>query len=313
MKRIVTDSLNKELSLPHKGPVFLAIGMFDGVHTGHCAVLGTCLNHACQAAGQAGVLTFHPHPSRLFHPENPVLLIQEPWMKEIRLARMGFAFLIEQHFQAEFASVETKDFPALLQRALPELQAVYVGENWRYGKGRTGDVSTLTEGFGQLGVRVFSQARVESDGESVSSTRIRRLLEAGEIGQANDLLGYAYFARSTVIAGRQLGRTIGFPTLNLPWNPELKPRYGVYEVRVLDANDRPLGMGIANYGMRPTVEQSAAEPLLEVHLLDNPSSMPGSGEILTVEWLKFIRPETRFTSVEELREQIARDVATVRG
>ncbi len=311
MKRVVSDSLEGELPLLGTGPVFLAIGMFDGVHTGHCAVLESCLRDARAAEGRAGVLTFQPHPSRLFHPDQPVLLIQELWMKEIRLAGMGFDFLIEQRFHERFAAISADEFPRALQRAIPDLNSVYVGANWCYGKGRTGNVDSLSMSLAKPGVRVVSLQRVEFAGESVSSTRIRRLLEEGRMEEANVLLGYTYFSRGVVVAGRQLGRKIGFPTLNISWNPELKPRYGVYEVQVEDGNGHSIGKAIANYGVRPTVQESASEAILEVHLLERTDSLPGPGDTLQIKWVRFVRPEMRFASIEELKEQIQRDVTMV--
>jgi riboflavin kinase/FMN adenylyltransferase len=150
---------------------------------------------------------------------------------------------------------------------------------------------------------VRSIPRVHLQGAPISSTRIRDDLEAGRLEEANLLLGYAYFAVGVVVPGRRLGRTLGFPTLNLPWQPELQPRHGVYAVRVGD-DQAPPGPGVANYGTRPTVA-SAGEPLLEVHALGPCPFTAGSR--LTVEWLKFLRPEQKFASVDELRAQIARD------
>ena len=123
------------------------------------------------------------------------------------------------------------------------------------------------------------------------------------MAEANALLGYTYFAEGTVQPGRQLGRTIGFPTLNLGWDPELKPVYGVYAVEVSGDSGQPV-KGVANYGLRPTVEQTS-RPLLEVHLLE--ASALTHGAKVTVRWLHFLRPEARFGSTEELRAQIARD------
>src|SRR5262249_41894576 len=116
-------------------------------------------------------------------------------------------------------------------------------------------------------------------------------------------LGYSYFAEGTVRGGRKLGRQIGFPTLNLAWEPELKPRYGVYTVSIVDAEGRT-SLGVANYGLRPTVEDTK-KPLLEVHVLGETKLTEGSA--ITVHWLSFLRPEKKFAGVEELRAQIAQD------
>lgn len=295
------DSLERT-ALPAQ-PLHLAIGMFDGVHLGHKSVIESAVHSARRSGGLAGVLTFWPHPSALFRPENPTRLLMPPGMKRAVLGRLGLDFLIEQNFSREFAGTGAREFIALLQRCLPRLTAVYVGENWRFGRDRAGDIAVLIEEARKAGLAVFSAPRLNHNGAPISSSRIRELLVAGAMAEANALLGYTYFAEGTVQPGRQLGGTIGFPTLNLVWDPELKPGYGVYAVEVSGALGQPV-KGVANYGLRPTVG-SATAPLLEVHLLE-PSPLT-YGDRLTVRWLHFLRPEARFGSVEELGRQIARD------
>ena len=170
-------------------------------------------------------------------------------------------------------------------------------------------VTTLVEAAKrEEGVAVYSAERLSHNGAPISSSRIRELLTAGEITAANALLGYSYFAEGVVERGRQLGRTIGFPTLNIPWEPELKPRFGVYAVNVVDETGRSCP-GVANYGTRPTVE-AAGKPVLEVHLLEN--SALTYGDKVRVNWLYFLRPESKFGGLEELRQQIALDSENAR-
>ncbi len=294
-------------ALPPK-PLHLAIGMFDGVHLGHQSVIDSALHSARRSGGLAGVLTFWPHPSALFRPEQPTPLLMSPVMKRRVLGQLGLDFVIEQNFSREFSQIEAAGFLPWLQRYLPQLSAVYVGENWRFGRGRVGDVAALVGLARAAGVAVFSAPRLNHNGAPISSSRIRELLAAGEVAEANALLGYSYFAEGVVERGRRLGHTIGFPTLNIPWQPELRPRYGVYAVEVMTATKNPL-KGVANYGVRPTVE-SAGVPLLEVHLLEHSSLT--YGDKLTVNWLQFLRPESKFGSMEELRLQIATDTRNAR-
>jgi riboflavin kinase/FMN adenylyltransferase len=284
-------------------PLHLAIGMFDGVHLGHQSVIESAIHSARRSGGLAGVLTFWPHPSVLFRPDRPVPQLLPPAVKRRVLGGLGIDFLVEQAFSREFAGIDARGFVAFLQRHLPSLAAVYVGENWRFGRDRAGDVAMLVEEARQAGLAVFSAPRLNHNGAPISSSRIRELLAAGAVAEANALLGYSYFAEGVVERGRQLGRTIGFPTLNVAWEPELKPAYGVYAVEVLTAQKQPL-KGVANYGLRPTVTQTT-RPLLEVHLLETSSLT--YGDKLTVSWLHFLRPESKFGSMEELRLQIARD------
>ncbi|HEX2861763.1 MAG TPA: riboflavin kinase, partial [Lacunisphaera sp.] len=211
-------------------PLHLAIGMFDGLHLGHQSVIEAALHSAQHSEGLAGVLTFWPHPSALFRPEAPTPLLMVPETKRAVLSRLGVDVLIEQEFSREFAAIGADEFVPWLRRHLPSLAAIYVGENWRFGRGRAGDVAKLVEEAQAAGLVVYSAPRLNHNGVPVSSSRIRELLAAGDLAAANAMLGYSYFSEGIVQRGRQLGRTIGFPTLNLAWEPPLKPRYGVYAV-----------------------------------------------------------------------------------
>ena len=307
MKASVFSSL-ETTRLPDQ-PLHLAIGMFDGVHLGHHAVVEAALQSARRSGGLAGVLTFHPHPSALFQPDRPTRLIMELPTKTRHLLRLGLDAVITQPFTLDFAHLAAVDFLPWLKERLPRLAGIYVGENWRFGAGRKGDVALLVAEGRRLGLSIFSAPPVNFDGEPVSSTRIRNLIEQGEVGAAGALLGYAYYAEGPVISGRRLGRTLGFPTLNLAWAPDLRPRLGVYVTRVTGAKSGAALPAVANYGLRPTVEQ-ATEPRLEAHVL---GACPfNQGDAITVEWLRFLRPEMKFSGLDELRSQIARDVADAR-
>lgn len=301
------SSLEAAGALPVR-PLHLAIGMFDGVHLGHRAVIEAAVQSARRSGGIAAVLTFWPHPSALFRPENPTRLIQDGPTKARVLLTLGVDAVVTQAFTTELAGVVAEDFLPWLKQRLPQLAAVYVGENFRFGRGRRGDVTMMLASARANGLNVFSAPRVSLDGEPISSTRIRGLLEAGEIAAANALLGYTYFAEGVVTPGKRLGRTIGFPTLNLAWAPGLRPRFGVYAVRVSGAKSAAPLPAVANYGLRPTVEQ-ATEPRLEAHVL---VACPfGEGDVVRVEWERFVRPEMKFAGVEALRAQIEKDRVAV--
>ncbi len=290
-------------ALPDR-PLQLAIGMFDGVHLGHRAVVASAVAAARNSSGLAAVLTFWPHPSIFFRAASPTRLIMSPADKVRALAVLGIEAIITLNFSEELARLPAEEFLPYLRRYLTRLEGVHVGDNWRFGRGRTGDSSLLVREGARLGLNVASVPRVELAGTPVSSTRIRELLQSGEISRANELLGAPYAAHGTVIPGRQLGRKLGFPTLNLAWTPDLQPRYGVYAVKVSGSKSTVVLPGVANFGLRPTVE-AVAEPRLELHILgDCPY---GTGDEVTVEWLRFIRPEMKFSGVEELRAQITRD------
>ncbi len=293
-----------------KGELHLAIGVFDGVHLGHKAVIESAVFSARRSDGICGVLTFDPHPSRLFRPQDPTRLIMPIKTKTAMLHEVGVDCVICKHFDAAFASIPADEFLAQLKRALPALKSIYVGENFRFGQRRVGDVDTLIVSGRKLGLGVFSAERIKHNGEPISSTRIREELEAGSIVSANDLLGYNYTATGAIVGGAKLGREIGFPTLNLPWQPECLPRFGVYCVHFRKCGSKVWQAGVANYGVKPTVAAGEQTPVLEVHGLE--ATELTAGDAIEVEWLRFIRPEQKFASVDQLKVQIAQDCATAR-
>ncbi len=287
-----------------KTPLHLAIGMFDGVHLGHRAVIEAAIQSARRSGDVAGVLTFWPHPSRVLYPENPTPLLITSEMKTSILYEMGMDLVIQKEFTQTFAQVEAEDFLTTLKRSLPTLVSIFVGEDYRFGKNRRGDVCLMIQEAKRLGLHVFSVERIKLNGVDISSTRIREHIQAGRIEESNTLLGYIYSCSGKVCRGQKIGREIGFPTVNLSWTPELSPRFGVYAVRViLEGCDKCLP-GVANYGLRPTASEGG-NPLLEVHLLKDLEVQLGTE--LIVKWYSFIRPEIRFPDLDALRRQIVID------
>lgn len=289
----------------------LAIGIFDGVHLGHKAVIESAVFSARRSGGVSGVLTFDPHPSRLFSPENPTKLIMSLESKTDMLHKIGVDVVIWKRFEPTFASISADDFLTKLKKSLPTLKSICVGENFRFGKKRAGDVATLVKFGNSLGISVFSAERIRHNGEPISSTRIRKELESGRIEAVNDLLGYNYFSKGTVIGGNQLGRKMGVPTLNLNWSPECRPCFGVYHVRFRNLAQTPWAFAVANYGVKPTIEPENQTPLLEVHALEDTDL--NQGDSIEVEWLHFIRKEKKFPSQEALFAQIAKDCEIARN
>ena len=291
-------------------PLFVAIGIFDSVHLGHREVIKTACLEAKQVNGLVVVLTFRPHPSRLFRPTVPTLMMQNVATQAQLLSQIGVDAVVVHPFSLEFAHIEAKDFLPWLKAKWKNLSGVFVGETWRFGTGRSGGVDLLKASAKELGIRVSAIPSVMIGGAPVNSTRIRSLLQSGEIGATQPLLGYHYFSVGKVESGKKLGRTIGFPTLNKLYDPELRPRLGVYAVRV-SAKGVTLP-GVANYGLRPTVEKTT-DPKLETHILGNQPCPFDYGDTITVEWIEFLRPEMKFNSLDELKLQIAKDVDSARG
>jgi len=285
----------------------LAIGAFDGVHLGHRAVLHSARDLARQTLGQVGVLTFDPHPSRILRPQSAVPLIFNRAQKDERLTEAGAQFIHHQAFDAQHAAMEAGDFPKWLQKTFPNLQSLHVGTNFQYGRNRSGNNQTLIRDAAAIGVKVHFVEPVILENVPVSSSRIRTALTSGAISFANQMLLRPYEAEGSIITGKQIGRRIGFPTLNIDWSPELLPAFGVYAVELVTPNG-VAEPSIANWGLRPTVEAAALKPLLEIHLLRPTEALPAHGESLRVRWLEYIRDEQKFADLSALERQISSDV-----
>jgi riboflavin kinase / FMN adenylyltransferase len=291
------------------GPIFLAIGVFDGVHLGHRAVIERVLADARNAGGTAVVATFDPHPARILRPEKaPRILTSTP--HKLRLIRdLGVEHLLILPFSREFAETEPAKFLHDLSAAGRPLREICVGHEWCFGKNRAGNLALMAEIGRELGFDEVGVPAVQIDGEVASSTLIRSAIEAGNLARAARFLGREYAILGTVVRGDQLGRRLGFPTANLAAHNEQFPPNGVYAVDVQRNGTRL--RGVANIGVRPTIANASGERLLEVHLFDFDSDL--YGEDLEVTFRRFLRPERKFESLEELKAQIAQDVAAARA
>lgn len=291
-----------------EGPLHLAIGVFDGVHVGHKAVIEAAFDSANTTGGQVVVVTFDPHPVEVLAPANAPRLLAGHQHKLFILERdLGVRNVLIVRFDRDFAEQSGEEFVrALVAAAPPEgISRICVGESWQFGKGRSGDVALLRELGAELAFEVTGVTTIEVGGMRVSSTRIREAVGAGDFEIAETLLGRKYTVFGTVIPGRQLGRTIGFPTANLTVHSEQLPPTGVYAVRATGYGDS--WNGVANLGYRPTVEGGEVKRLLEVHLFGLEHEI--YGEDLEIEFVKFLRPEKKFDGVDALKRQIATDAA----
>lgn len=288
-------------------PVFLAIGVFDGVHLGHHAVITRALGDARAAGGSAVVVTFDPHPIRVLRPEHaPHLLTSTP--HKTRLIRaLGIEHLLFIPFDLAFAATPPDEFIRQLAGACA-LREICVGHQWSFGKGRAGNLELLQRLGAQLSFAEVGVPAVEIDGEIVSSTLIRHAVANGNLAKAARLLGREYTVLGTVVRGAQLGRQLGFPTANLAAHNEQFPPDGVYAVEVQRNGTRL--RGVANIGIRPTVAAPDGQRLLEVHLFDFADDI--YGEDLEVTFRRFLRPEKKFDSLEALRAQITTDAEAAR-
>ena len=289
-------------------PLHLAIGAFDGVHLGHRAVLHSAREAAWADGGIVGVLTYDPHPSKVLRPESSVPLIFTRAQKDERLTEAGAQLIHHEKFDRAHAGIEAADFPKWLKQTFPHLKSLHVGSNFQYGRGRAGNGETLITHAAAEGLGVKLVAAVHLGDETVSSSRIRQCLGAGELALAHAMLFRPYEAVGIIIGGRRLGRTIGFPTVNVAWEPELKPSYGVYAVEVIFQGEAL--PAVANYGQRPTVESGPVAPLLEAHVLRGMA--PTTGDAVRVRWIRRLRAEQKFADLSALQAQIAKDVAAAK-
>lgn len=284
------------------GPCHLALGVFDGVHLGHQAVIGQALAARDRLGGSCGVLTFDPYPIQVLFPAKaPRRLLASLDHKAELLSAMGVDFLLALPFDRDRAAQEAEDFVREIARG--GVKTLAVGEDWRFGKDRRGDVALLEAMAPQLGFELAALPPVMMEGERISSTRIRQAIRDGNLEAAARMLGRPYTVAGRVIEGRRLGRELGFPTANLVEGDEQFPPDGVWAVRAVESGRR--FDGVANLGIRPTVDGQAHA--LEVHLFDFEGDL--YGKVLEVEFVRLLREERKFSSLEALREQIARDAA----
>lgn len=288
--------------------VSAAIGVFDGVHLGHQAVIRRLLETARTAATPAVVLTFHPHPGAVIAPDRTPPAIQSLDHRLRSLAALGVDATWVIAFDEPFSRQSGETFVRSLIRGFGDLHSVHVGSRFTFGHQRSGNVSLLRRLGRDLGFTVHPVEPVTLDGAVVSSTRLRHLIAAGQLEAVTTLLGRPYSLAGTVQPGNQLGRRLGTPTANLDVAGLILPPYGVYVAQaVIDGQPHP---AVANLGLRPTVTPAAHRPSLEVHLLDIHPDL--YHRPLEVRLLHQLRPEITFPSLAGLTAQIQRDIAAAR-
>ena len=291
-----------------RGPLFLAIGVFDGVHRGHQAVISTSARHARSAEGTSVVVTFDPHPAKVLRPRNAPHLLTATQHKIALIRALGVSHLLIIEFNREFAATSPEDFVQRLVTHSKPLREICVGHEWSFGKDRRGNLDLLKKLGARFDFNVVGIPPVMVHGAVVSSTAIRQAVEAGSLAKAAEMLGREYTILGTVTRGDQLGKKIGFPTANLSAHSEQFPPNGVY---LAEAWFEGVSYhGVVNLGYRPTVTGDKSPRLLEIHLLDFERDI--YGEDLEVRFIRYLRPERKFDSVEALARQIDVDVRQAR-
>jgi len=289
----------------------VTLGTYDGVHLGHQEIIRGMVQRAKENGQESVLLTFHPHPRMVLYPDShSVRLIDTVEEKLVKLEKLGLDTVILFPFTMKFSRLTAVEFVRDILVKQIGVKEMFVGHDHHFGKNREGNFQQLEE----LGVLYdFSVKEIEavSIGEvTISSTKIRKALAAGEMDQVTRFLGEPYKLTGEVIHGNKLGRTIGFPTANLKIDQSTKmlPEIGVYAVRV-QLNDRSLE-GVMNIGKKPTVQQS---DLISVEVFLFEFSEDIYGELLTVTIFDRLRGEQRFGSVEELKQQLKKDEQNARS
>ena len=281
----------------------VTIGTFDGVHIGHQKIIEKLIQNASDNNYESLILTFFPHPRMVLQEGSDIKLLNTIEERCDLLEKTGLNNLIIHPFDKEFSRLTAEEFVKTILVDIFNIQKIIIGHDHRFGRNRTADISDL-ELFGkQFGFEVEQISAQEIDAVSISSTKIRNAIIDGNMAVANEYLGYNYVLTGIVIQGKQLGRTIGFPTANLKIEEDYKliPKNGVYIVK--STINQKTVFGIMNIGINPTVNGDKLS--IEVHFIDLDGDLYNSN--ITISVLDRIRDEQKFDSIELLKQQIQRD------
>jgi riboflavin kinase/FMN adenylyltransferase len=314
-----------DLQKPPGTKVCLAIGFFDGVHLGHQQIVRQTISDARQHGALSVVVTFDHHPNTVVAPARVPPLVYSLPQKLRAIERLGPDRLLLLHFDKAFSEKTGDSFVRQLATDLGPIHSLCVGANFRFGHKRSGDVSLLKSLGAELGFAVHGLAAVSLDGKTVSSTRIRETLLAGDLDAVSQMLGRAYSFSGKVIEGKKLGHKLGFPTANLDTGGLALPPNAVYAVQASvishqrstnaddPASDQPKNSshrGVMNIGTRPTLQETTLKRTVEAHLLDFSGDLYGEEVEITV--LERVRDEKKFADLAELGKQISRDIEKAR-
>lgn len=283
-------------------PTCLTLGVFDGLHLGHQAIMKTVVERANATDTTPTVITFDPHPRSVLSPENAPPLLQTLDQRLAAFEFLGIKQTIVIRFDQEFAAIDANEF--LRETVHERLQAkeVYLGKGFAFGKSRAGNIELLRNISNDLGFYADEVPEVQLRGNRISSSKIRQYLQEGKVNLARRMLGRPYGVEGQIVRGFQRGRTIGFPTANLKPKNRVVPKYGVYATATLI--DDIWRRSITNVGVRPTFENES-EPSVETYIFDFDRDL--YGDSLRLRFLHRIRDERKFNGIDELKSQIKRD------
>jgi len=284
----------------------LTLGTFDGVHIGHKKILERITQNTENGKYESLVLTFFPHPRMVLQEKSEIKLLNTIAEKSKLLEQTGIENLVIHPFNESFSRLTAEEFVHSILVDQFHIQKIIIGHDHRFGRNRTANIDDLIAFGTEYGFEVEQISAQEIQDVSVSSTKIRKALDEGNIALANEYLGYPYFLSGEVVKGKQLGRTIGFPTANIHIEEEYKkiPKNGVYIVKTFIDNKTVFGM--MNIGFNPTV--NGERQTIEVNLFDFDADI--YGQKLEISLLEYIREEQKFGSVDLLKEQLNRDKNT---
>lgn len=288
------------------GPSVITLGVFDGVHLGHQQLLHSALQGARRRALSAWALTFDPHPAALLAPDHRPRLITTLEQRLDAFRQQGMDGVCIIPFSRAFSELCPYAFLDRLKYSF-EPSELHVGRDFRFGRDRKGDVGVLQAWGASGGCEVHAHAFRAFDGDGLSSTRIRKALESGQVDLAQALLGRPFSLTGIVVEGDRRGRHMGFPTANLAWEQEQLPAAGVYATLVWGAHAPQALLGLTNIGYKPTLRQPDPILTVETHVPDFQGDLYGSR--LEVSFLHRLRGEKRFEGLDALQAQIALDVA----
>jgi len=286
----------------------IALGNFDGFHLGHQAVVGRAVQRGAHERRPVIVATFDPHPVRHFRPDTPPFRLTTLDQRERLFAQAGADAMLVFKFGAELASTTAEQFVAELLAERFGAAGVVTGEDFTFGKGRGGNVEVLRKLGSKQGIEAETVEPVLLDGVRISSGLVREALQAGDPGMATRMLTRPFAVQGEVIHGDKRGRALGWPTANLELHNYLRPKYGIYAVRVT-LDDGSEHAGVASLGVRPTFDPP--RELLEAALFDFDGDL--YGRTIEVALHAFLRPEMKFDSVDALKRQMDRDVEEARA
>jgi riboflavin kinase/FMN adenylyltransferase len=283
-------------------PLALSLGMFDGVHLGHKSIIDALIKTGSENNLETAVLTFWPHPRFIFNPNEDLKLLNTVEEKKFLMEKYGIDHLFLKEFDEEFRNLTGEEFVRQILVEKLHVKYLIIGYDHSFGKNKSGNFELLQKLSVELGFEVEQMEAINIHENNISSTKIRNALLAGEIKKANEMLGYSYSVSGSVVHGKKIGRTIGYPTANIETDSiKLLPKKGAYIVEVLVKGKEYKGM--LSIGTNPTV--NGEKLTVEVYILDFNEDI--YGESLTVSFRDFLHDEIKFEGLDKLIERLDED------